>query len=227
MLIIALIWCILIPLAIGPVLGWSHFEFDSGNCLCSRDFRGSISYSIVLVLVTVLIPLFVMCLCYYQILSKWDITPINNKQYRKAFKDIFRNSVGFGYFGNDPVLADNRLSVVTTRHEDGLGTGRDTDVDPVSKKYNTSISASVEMQEVLNYCCCCCFFFMIRLTTRASWQNTSHKSVTILIKTFNRLHLLDLCDGNSRNSKEIWVLVKRVEPLIFRWGLILYSALMN
>ena len=73
--------------------------------------------------------------------------------------------MGFGDFGNDPVLADN--SVVTTRHEYGLGTGRDTGIDPVGKKYNTSISASVEMQEVLNYCCCF-FFFMIRLTTRAS-----------------------------------------------------------
>ena len=185
LLIIALIWCIPIPLAIGPVLGWSHFEFQTGKCLCLYDFRTSISYSIAVVLVTVLIPLLVMCLCYFQIFKQvrhhsnqvdtmmnnaqtlsvqevkitktlfvviaayvvsfvpaaivnlvkiviptfqiplWiDIlftilvffnhanNPIVygalNEQYRKAFKDIFRNSVVFGDFGNGPVLADNR-----------------------------------------------------------------------------------------------------------------------
>ena len=213
LLIIALIWCIPIPLAIGPVLGWSQFEFNSGNCLCSHDFRRSISYSIVLVLVTVLIPLFVMCFCYYQIFkhvrhhSNQVDTMMNNaqtlnvqevkitktllvviaayvvsfapavivnfmkiglptfkiplwieilfqvllfsnhannpiiygalnKQYRKAFKDIFRNFLGFGDFGNDPALADNRVlsrQVVCTRQEDGLGTSRDTGVDRLAK----------------------------------------------------------------------------------------------
>ena len=214
LLIIALIWFIPIPLAIGPVLGWSHFEFDSGNCLCLYNFRSSISYSIASVLVTVLIPLFVMCLCYYQIFKHvrhhsnrvdtmmnnaqtlnvqevkitktlfvviaayvvgfapavivnlmkivlpsfkiplWiDIlftilvfsnhanNPIIygalNKQYRKAFKDIVRNFLGFGDFGNDPALADNRVLsrqvVCRTRQEDGLDTGRDTGVDRLAK----------------------------------------------------------------------------------------------
>ena len=214
LLIIALIWCIPIPLAIGPVLGWSHFEFNSGNCLCSHDFRSSISYSIALVVVTVLIPLFVMCLCNYQIFKHvrhhsnqvdtmmnnaqtlnvqevkitktlfvviaayvvcfapavivnlmkivlptfkiplWiDISftilvfsnhannPIIygalNKQYRKAFKDIVRNFLGFGGFGNDPALADNRVLsrqvVCTSNQEDGLGTSRDTGVDRLAK----------------------------------------------------------------------------------------------
>ena len=210
LLIIALIWCIPIPLAIGPVLGWSHFEFDSGNCLCLHDFRSPISYSIAVVLVTVLIPLVVMCLCYFQIFkhvrhhSNQVDTMMNNaqtlnvkevkitktllvviaayvvsfapavivnlmkimlptfktplwidllftillfsnhannpiiygalnKQYRKAFKDIFRNFLGFGDFGNDPVLADNRVLsrqvVCRTRQEDGLGTSGDSGVD--------------------------------------------------------------------------------------------------
>ena len=214
LLIIALIWCIPIPLAIGPVLGWSHFEFQTGKCLCLFDYRTSISYSIAAVLVTVLIPLLVMCLCYFQIFKQvrhhsnqvdtmmnnaqslnvqevkttktllvviaayvvsfapaaivnlikiviptfkiplWiDIlftilvfsnhanNPIIygalNKQYRKAFKDIFRNSVGFGDFGNDPALADNRVLsrqvVCTTRQEDALGTSRDTGVDRLAK----------------------------------------------------------------------------------------------
>ena len=213
LLIIALIWCIPIPLAIGPVLGWSQYEFQTGKCLCLYDYRTSISYSIAVVLVTVLIPLFVMCLCYFQIFkqvrhhsNQVDTTVNNtqnmnvqevkitktlfvviaayvacfapaaianlikiviptfeiplwidilsmilvffnhannpiiygalNKQYRKAFKDIFRNSVGFGDFGNGPVLADTRvlprLVVHMTRPEDRLGTGRDTGVDRVA-----------------------------------------------------------------------------------------------
>ncbi|XP_015758709.1 PREDICTED: melatonin receptor type 1B-B-like [Acropora digitifera] len=214
LLIVALIWCIPIPLAIGPVLGWSHFEFQVGNCLCLHDFRSSISYSMAVVLVTVLLPLLVMCLCYFQIFKRvthhsnqvdtmmnnaqtlnvqevkitktlfvvisvyvvcfvpavivnllkiviptfkiplWiDIlftilvfsnhanNPIIygalNEQYRKAFMDIFRNSVGFGDSANDPVLAGNRVLprqvVNTTRQEGGLGTSRDTGVERLAK----------------------------------------------------------------------------------------------
>ena len=215
MLIIALVWCIPIPLAIGPVLGWSYFEFQTGKCLCLYDFRSSISYSIAVVLVTVLLPLLVMCLCYFQIFKRvthhssqvdtmmnneqtlnvrevkitktlfvviaayvvcfapaaivnllkmviptfkiplWiDIlftilvfsnhanNPIIygalNKQYRKAFKDIFKDSVGFSNSGNDPVLADNRVLpqqvVDAKRLEGGLVAGRDAGVDLLAKR---------------------------------------------------------------------------------------------
>ena len=212
---IALIWCIPIPLAIGPVLGWSHYEFQPGKCLCLYDFRSSISYSIAVVLVTVLLPLLVMTLCYFLIFKRvthhsnqvdimmnnaqtlnirrevkitktlfvviaayvvcfspaaivnllkiviptfkiplWiDIlftilvfsnhanNPIIygalNRQYRKAFKDIFRNSVGFSHSGNDLVLAGNRVLpqvVDTKRLEGGLGTSRDAGVDRLAKR---------------------------------------------------------------------------------------------
>ena len=61
-----------------------------------------------------------------------------NRQYRKAFKDIFRNSVGFGDSANDPVLAGNRVLprqvVNTTRQEGGLGTSRDAGVDRLAKR---------------------------------------------------------------------------------------------
>ena len=80
-----------------------------------------------------------------------------NNQYRKAFEDIFRNSVGVFESGNDPVLADNKVLprqiVHTTRQGDGLGTSRDTRFDRVNKTYNTSINDSIEAQEVFNCSC--------------------------------------------------------------------------
>lgn len=44
-----------------------------------------------------------------------------NKQYRQAFMDIVRNSLGFGDSGNDPVLAGKSVATANRQHDKTRG----------------------------------------------------------------------------------------------------------
>lgn len=69
-LIIALIWCIPLPLAIGPLLGWSKFEFQTGKCLCIFWFSRSVSFSSALLIIAVPLPLSIICFCCFKIFKQ-------------------------------------------------------------------------------------------------------------------------------------------------------------
>ena len=69
-LIIAFIWCIPLPLAIGPLLGWSKFEFQTGKCICLFLFSRSVSFSNALLIITVPLPLSIICVCCFKIFKQ-------------------------------------------------------------------------------------------------------------------------------------------------------------
>lgn len=69
-LIIAFIWCFPLPLAIGPLVGWSKFEFQTGKCICIFWFSRSISYSSMLLVVAVPLPLGIICFCCFKIFKQ-------------------------------------------------------------------------------------------------------------------------------------------------------------
>ena len=69
-LIIGLIWCIPLPLAIGPLLGWSKFEFQTGKCLCIFWFSRSVSFSSALLIIAVPLPLSIICFCCFKVFKQ-------------------------------------------------------------------------------------------------------------------------------------------------------------
>lgn len=69
-LIIALIWCIPLPFAMGPLLGWSKFEFQPGKCICIFFFSRSIAFSSALLVVAVPLPLGIICFCCFKIFKQ-------------------------------------------------------------------------------------------------------------------------------------------------------------
>ena len=69
-LMIAFIWCIPLPLALGPLLGWSKFEFQTGKCICIFWFSRSIAFSSVLLVVAVPLPLGIICFCCFKIFKQ-------------------------------------------------------------------------------------------------------------------------------------------------------------
>ena len=69
-LIIAFIWCIPLPFAIGPLLGWSKFEFQTGKCVCIFFFSRSIAFSSALLVVAVPLPLGIICFCCFKIFKQ-------------------------------------------------------------------------------------------------------------------------------------------------------------
>lgn len=66
-LIIAFIWCIPLPFAIGPLFGWSKFEFQPGKCICIFFFSRSIVFSTALLIVAVPLPLGIISFCCIKI----------------------------------------------------------------------------------------------------------------------------------------------------------------
>ena len=67
---IALIWLIPLPFAIGPLLGWSKFEFQAGKCICIFYFSRSILFSTALLVVAVPVPLGIISYCCYKIFKE-------------------------------------------------------------------------------------------------------------------------------------------------------------
>ena len=66
-LMIACIWCIPLPFAIGPLLGWSKFEFQSGKCLCIFFFSRSVVFSTTLLFVAVPLPIGIIGFCCFKV----------------------------------------------------------------------------------------------------------------------------------------------------------------
>ena len=69
-LIFALIWCIPLPLTIGPLLGWSEYEFQTGKCICIFWFSRSVVFSSVVLVVAVPFPLGIICFCCFKIFKQ-------------------------------------------------------------------------------------------------------------------------------------------------------------
>ena len=69
-LIVAFIWCIPLPFAIGPLVGWSKFEFQTGKCICIFFFSRSIAFSAALLVVAVPLPLGIICFCCFKIFKQ-------------------------------------------------------------------------------------------------------------------------------------------------------------
>ena len=69
-LMVAFIWCIPLPFAIGPLLGWSKFEFQTGKCICIFFFSRSIVFSAALLIVAVPLPLGIICFCCFKIFKE-------------------------------------------------------------------------------------------------------------------------------------------------------------
>ena len=69
-LIIAFIWCIPLPLAVGPLLGWSKFEFQTGKCICIFFFSRNIAFSTMVLVVAVPLPLGIICFCCLKIFKQ-------------------------------------------------------------------------------------------------------------------------------------------------------------
>jgi len=69
-LIIALIWCIPLPLTTGPLLGWSEYEFQTGKCICIFWFSRSVVFSSVVLVVAVPLPLGIICFCCFKIFKQ-------------------------------------------------------------------------------------------------------------------------------------------------------------
>ena len=66
---IIIIWIYPALLAIGPVVGWSKYEYRPGKLLCTVRFNTNLSYTIVLVVSALLVPLIGLIYCYYQIMN--------------------------------------------------------------------------------------------------------------------------------------------------------------
>ena len=66
-LMIASIWCIPLPLAIAPLLGWSKFEFQTGKCFCTFLYSHSVTFSSAALIVAVPLPFGTICFCCYKI----------------------------------------------------------------------------------------------------------------------------------------------------------------
>ncbi|XP_029195911.2 melatonin receptor type 1B-like isoform X1 [Acropora millepora] len=69
-LMIAFIWCIPLPLATGALLGWSKFEFQPGKCICLFYFSRSISFSSIVLVVGVPVPIGIISFCCFQIFKE-------------------------------------------------------------------------------------------------------------------------------------------------------------
>jgi len=62
-------WCLGLLCALPPCFGWSTYEYQASYRGCFLSWTSSLSYSIVLLIVTFCFPLVSMLICYYSILQ--------------------------------------------------------------------------------------------------------------------------------------------------------------
>ena len=65
----ALTWALASLIALGPVVGWSVYEYRPGKLMCTLQFSRSYSFTVTLMLLAIGLPFSTICFCTYKIIK--------------------------------------------------------------------------------------------------------------------------------------------------------------